>query len=183
MNLAITVTIKEPNEVLIDSPVPLPSTEAGQAWEAISRELLVYAFAGRAACIIADDYRASDQGYFEFVEHRDEIMVDGLLYQIGASENCSPDALKAIVGTSDIWWDAVLIAGFSKYDESRIIKNVRAYLKAHSLKADKIETEDELLISTGDGSGFRWVNPSKPVSEIIAKVTHFAQSVGWNTNV
>ena len=172
--------VKREGEVYISSPIPVPS---GESWNKISRELLVYAFAERAACIIADDYRASDQGYLEFVERRDQIIVDNVLYQLGFSEKCSPDALKAIAGTSDIWWDAVWIAGFNEYDEGRVIRNIRAYLDAYSLKTGRLETEDELLVSTGDGCGFWWVNFDKPIDEVIAKVTYFAKNVGWNTSV
>lgn len=180
--ITLGITTKKTGEVLIDPPVPLPSSEAGKGWDAISREFLVYAFANRTACIIADDYRASDQDYLEYVERRDEITVDGVLYQLGFSEKCSPDALTRIVGTSDIWWDAVWIAGFAEYDENRISSVVRAYLNAYSLKTDKIETNEEILASTGDGCGFWWVNPQKPLDEVVTKVSEFARAVGWNVN-
>lgn len=180
----LNITIKGTGEVLIDPPVPLPTGEAGKGWDAISREFLVYAFAGRAACIIADDYRARDQGYLEFVERRDEITVDGVLYQLGFSDNCSCDALTNIVGTSDIWWDAVWIAGFNRPDESRITKLVRAFTDANfKLKTYKVLTAEELLVSTGDGCGFWWINPGKPTDEIAAVVTDFAQSVGWSVHL
>lgn len=180
----LDITIKGTSEVLIDPPVPLPSSEAGMGWDAISRVFLVYAFAGRAACIIADDYRASDQGYLEFVERREEITVDGVLYQLGFSDNCSPNALKAIVGTSDVWWDAVWIAGFSDYNEGQVIKLIQAFTDAcYKSKTYNIETKEELLVSTGDGCGFWWTNPGKPIDEIVVRVSHFAQSVGWSVNL
>lgn len=179
----LDITIKGNGEVSIDPPIPLPTGEAGKGWDAISREFLVYAFAGRAACIIADDYRASDQSYLEFVERRDEITVDGVLYQLGFSDNCSSEALINIVGTSDIWWDAVWIAGFSEHDEKRIVSLVRAFTDAYyKLKTYKVETVEELLVSTGDGCGFWWANPQKPLDEIVSKVGEFARSVGWNVN-
>ncbi len=171
---------KGESEVYISPPIPVPF---GEAWDAISREFLVYAFVGRAACIIADDDRTSDQGYFEFVERRDEITVDGVLYQLGFSDKCSPDALTKIVGTSDIWWDAVWIAGFAEYDEGRIIRLVQAFTDAaYKSKTYKVETREEFLVSTGDGCGFWWMNPQKPVDEIVAKVSEFARAVGWNVN-
>ena len=177
----LEITKTNTGEVLIDPPVPLPSSEAGEAWNEISRQFLVYAFAGRAACIIADDYRASDQDYLEFVERRDKITVDGVLYQLGFSSECSPDALTKIVGTSDIWWDAVWIAGFAEHDEGRIAKIIQAFTDAsYRLKTYKVETAEEFLVSTGDGCGFWWMNPQKPVDEIISTTADFARAVGWN---
>lgn len=178
----LDITTKGTDEVLIDPPVPLPSGKAGDVWNTFSLEFLIYAFAGRAACIIADNYRTSDQGYLEHVERRDEMTVDGVLYQLGFSEKCSPDALARIVGTSDIWWDAVWIAGFSEHDERRIMRVVRALMDAHRLKISKVETEEELLASTGDGCGFRWVNPGKPIDEIVTTLTQLAHGIGWNVS-
>jgi len=161
-------------------PVPLPSNQADLAWREIAVKFLLYAFAERPLCLIADHERARDWSYTEELPNPTRVRARNATFLVAFADSGSTELFTGLVQSSDFWWDAVWMAPLKAGDVEGVIRLVESVRFKDPTAAPDAPAGQEVILSFGDGCGLWWLNPSKPTAEVDAKLAEIAGSLGWS---
>lgn len=174
----LTVESLGAGSIGISAPIPLPSSEDIWAWDDVAAKFLVYAYFDRPACLMTA--YPQEWSLAHDIGNTIVTQVGNVPYLLSFVEHCSPQFLVELTENSDFSFGTVRLASLRREDKWRIHNLI---LAVDASNTDVPQTTEEVLFPVSDGKGVWWLNPNKPIRDVVAEVTKITEGVGWSVNV
>jgi hypothetical protein len=184
LHLRVTVGEPDPGSVIVGTP-DWPGGGDIRAWRIFLEDFLIFAFLNRQATIViapGSPERAYVRDVPEVRAERRRAKFFGLVggYWVGVVASCSESLLRDIPGAnefdfSELWLTAIPAADLHRADT--LVDS-----PPHDDWPVPLTTEEVLLL-VSDGRDLVWLNPSRPIEEIVKTTKELAAKAGWQFEV
>lgn len=154
---------------------PLQNAEDGAVWQSIARQYLDLAFRDRRGCVVTQDPR-KNAIELDRVQTQ-QVKIEGRHFLLSFAMNFSSTLIDQIVEHEDFSRGLLVVTNLAEQDEDHIHDLLARWPKQQ--KDDFPVTTHELMTFNPDSEILSWINPSRPIEQIVAASQTITKSKGW----
>lgn len=151
------------------------SENEAHAWRNILKDLLIWAYLGRPACLITTEPQTWSLG--RELTQAEAIVINKVSYLPIFIDTCSKDLLMDVADSEDFRRGLLWLASIPANEKKTFCELIRSVQGSGSAIP---KTDKEIILNVGDGYLLWWLNPHRPRHDILLISDQIAKTVGWN---